>query len=302
MRTIQLAWLIALLCLLGCEDRSTSPPPTLSLSPRIVSMSPAFTQILLDLGAGDEIVGVGAFDPLAERYEVVGDLYRFEYEKLLAVEPTLLLIQPPADGVPAKLRELAEPRGWALHTRRIETVADVLNAIHNETDGGIGKAVGRADEAQALRARVKATLDAIAALTGDRPAPRTLVLVGLTPITAAGPGTFIDELLTIAGGQNVLTGPAHLYPVLDRERIVALAPDVVITIDTAPPDPAAGARIHTPAALQGLDIPAVRDRRHHWLAHRQALLPSSSMPQVAAVIASLLHPDLREPVNAIMAE
>lgn len=284
----------ALVWVAGCSDRAAPVSPT---GKRIVSFSPAMTRIAVDLGARDEIAGVIIYDPLAESVANVGDLYRYDYEKLLAIDPTVVLIQPPADGVPRKLTELAEANGWAVHTQKIERVADVFEAIDF-----VGKAIARPHAAGELRAGVEQKLDGIGKLASTRTPPRTLVLVGTGPITAAGPGTFIDDLLQVAGGQNVLTNADHRYPVLDREAIVALMPEVVIAIDGSPADPAGGAPAAMPAALRGLDIPAVRDGRVVWLLHRHALLPSSTMPQTAAAMARLLHPDLRERVNGIMAE
>jgi ABC-type hemin transport system substrate-binding protein len=84
--------------------------------PRIVSLSPALSRTLVDLGLADHVVGRTAYcASLDPAIPIVGDLYELDYERLIRLEPTHVLLQPAsATGVDPQLRRLAEERGWTI--------------------------------------------------------------------------------------------------------------------------------------------------------------------------------------------
>lgn len=268
---------------------------------RLVSLSPALTQMVVDLGAGDRLVGVGRFDPAApEGLPVVGDLYEIDYEKLLSVAPTDLLMQPPADGVPEKLRDLAGQRGWRIHPYTIETIADVQRVLAGTEGKGIGEVVGRPARALALRRAIDAQLDQLLVLLAEQRAPRTLLLVGLNPITAAGPETFLSEMLTMASGQNVVEATASRYPVYSKEKVLGLEPEVIVIFQ--PGGRGVAGEAPMPEVLADLDVPAVAHDRVHWIYDPMALIPSTTMPRVAGELARRLHPDRAAAIERVLNE
>lgn len=276
----------------GCEQRHS--PHKNIFEKRVVVMSPAITQIIIDLGRGDDIVAVGRFDPAADRYPVVGDLYQMDYEKLLSLNPTDLFLQPSKDGVPTKLVRMAGDQGWALRTYEIESIADVKDAIYDGSGRGVGMTLGAHYEALDLIERIDAELLAVGKATTAAPAQRVVMLVGLNPITAAGPKTFLNEMIFYAGGDNVVTSRANRYPVLDKERLLTLEPDVIVIVD-----PGDGS-FEMPAWLSDLAVPAVKNDRVVVLRDPNALLPSSSVGRVTAKLAKLLHPELAEQIDQAM--
>jgi iron complex transport system substrate-binding protein len=118
----------------------------------------------------------------------------------------------------------------------------------------------------------------------DRPA--TLLVISESGLAAAGPGTFLSDLLTIAGGTNVLVG-GNNYVTLDREKLAALDPAVVIQIM-----PSA-----TPQQLEQAEsfwksmpsLRAFRSGRVHRIVDADALLPGFNGPALAAKFADHLH-------------
>lgn len=290
------AMAMLLVGIVGCEKNDASPGA--AGETRAVVLSPAITRIIIDLGKGETIVGVGQYDPAADRYPVVGDLYQTDYEKLLAVEPTDLFLQPAADGVPTKLRQLAAERGWRIHSYQIETIRDVKRAIYDGSGRGIGMALGASYEAIDLIDRIDAQLLAIGEAVAGRRAPRTLLLVGLNPINAAGRETFLHEMLLLAGGLNAITDDANDYPVLLKEDLLALKPEVIVIAD--PSD--ANVPFDQPTWLKAMDIPAVTGGRVLVLSDPHVLLPSSTVPRITAKLAKLLHPDLAGTIDQAMAD
>jgi len=282
----------------GCEDRGTNTGHGTS-GPRIVSFSPALTQMVVDLGARDQIVGVGRFDPLAgSGPAIVGDLNQYDYEKLLSLDPTVILLQPPGSGVPKKLRDMAGDEGWLLRTFKIETVADAKRALYDPRGRSVGQAIGRPGRASALRDRIEMQLARINLLTLEDPVEDVLLVVGVgSTVTAAGPNTFLGELLTFAGGGNALSEDASDYPKLGREKLLSMDPNFVVIAHTEPSSPPG----QPPDLIAELDITAVQQGQVHWLTDKQALLPSTTMPRVAGKLAIILHPDLRSEIEMILA-
>lgn len=280
----------------GCEDRSyTRPDPQ---TKRVVSLSPAITQILIDLDQAERLVGVAANDPAApDGLPVLGRFPDVDYEALVQAQPTDVFIQPSGGNVPDRLLELSREHGWRLHTYQFRNVKDVLDALYDPTATNQYKQIGGALDipltAGDLAARIQERLEALAKLTAEEKAPRVLLLHALDPPGAVGPKTFLDDLLAFAGGLNVLFDAEEDYPVLDRETIVALKPDVIILLGQSGSDA-------LPPLLKGLDIPAVRDKNIGYLDDPLALLPSSSMPRVTAKLTKLLHPTLADRVDRIM--
>jgi len=274
----------------GCEERASTSAP--AFNKRAVVMSPALTQIIIDLGKGDSIVGVGRYDPRASEYTVVGDLYNMDYEKLLALEPTNLYLQPAKDGTPNKLLQLAGDKGWLIHVYEIETIADVKRAIFDGSGRGVGMTIGAHYEALDLVERIEAQLLAVGTTVGDKPLVETVMLVGLNPITAAGPRTFLNEMLVYAGGVNAIADETNRYPVLDKEGLLALKPELIVVADPS-------------GDLNQADLPEWLSEaadRVAVLSDPQALLPSSTVPRVTAKLAKLLHPDLAEQIDQAMTD
>jgi ABC-type Fe3+-hydroxamate transport system substrate-binding protein len=226
---------------------------------------------------------------------VVGDLYNIEYEKLLTLRPTHVIVQAvKQQPIPERLRDLAERHDWKLASYPIETAADVGRIVRE-----LGQLLDTPDEAAALARRTDERIAAITELTAERPRPRTLLVVGFSPLTAVAPGTFLDEMLQAAGGRNVLEKGGMLYPVLDRERLIALDPQVIVLI-TPDAGSAAAGDAPTRDPLAALKLPEAMKPRIVQLTDPTALLPSTSMPRIAAGLARGLHPELADRVDKIV--
>jgi iron complex transport system substrate-binding protein len=292
----------------GCREADRTPEARQSL--RVVSLSPAVTQMVVDLGLGEEIVGVGAQDPAAPPgLEVVGDLYQIDFERLVRAAPTHVFLQPGRQGVPPRLDELARVRGWQVLQYEIETVRNALEALYDARtafpERTVGGALGVRDRARKLVVEIRARLNRLADLHRGRTVEDVLLLVGLNPITAVGRDTFLDELLAIAGGKNALPAGGERYPVIDLERVATLRPQVVVLVSPAQPaqsgEEKSGAA-QAAALLKDTGAPAVAAGRVYGLEDPLALLPSTSMPRVAGRLARILHPESIPRIAEVLGE
>lgn len=302
-----------LAALSACEPADS--PPVRSFERRIVSLSPAITQMIIDLNRAEEIVGVHMEDQMAGRgVTVVGDLYRIDYEKLIEVDPTDVFLQCKAEDVPSKLRQLAADHDWRVHHFKIETTVDVLDALYDVLQTSprpsVGDALGATIEAPRQRMRVQHQLAQLQEATKGAPPVRVLMIVGGPPLTAAGKDTFLDEMLTYAGGRNAVDQEVTGYPPLDKESVLTMRPDVVLVMSprsvgmiqgsepTESPTPQAASGLTQ--WFDGMDIPAVTEQRLYVIDDPLALLPSTSMTRIAAQMAKRLHPDLTDRIDEAM--
>ncbi|HUG56393.1 MAG TPA: cobalamin-binding protein [Candidatus Limnocylindrales bacterium] len=248
---------------------------------RIVSIGASNTEFLFALGAGDRVVGVDDFsdEPAAAReIEKVGGV-QVNVERVVALRPDLVVTVRFSDGTIEKLAEtttvlVVDPQG----------LADVA-----ETAILLGKAVGA--DGEALAADIAAQLDAVRSRTADlSPKPRVFHEVDASdpakPFTV-GPGSFIHELIEIAGGVNVAAGAGSPYPQLSAEELVRSDPEVIVLGDAD-----YGVTAEQVAARPGWGgITAVRTGRIHPISGSLVSRPGPRVGEAALAYARLLHPD-----------
>ncbi len=211
--------------LAGC-DRKGAPSPS---GPRIAVLSPALAATLDDLGVGPAIVGRHAWDlALDPSVPVVGDgLGDVDYERLVGVNPTLVIGQFGAGGIPARLIEMASTRGWTLHDYNPLSLGDVVTVARSlAADAEGAGCVG-------VRERLAGVESALSASLRPRPgaakAGRILLLADVSPMAALGPGSVHHDILVSLGATPAIVSGAA-YITLDAEDLRLLAPDAVMLV------------------------------------------------------------------------
>lgn len=217
----------------------------------MVSLAPSLTEIVYALDAGDRLVGVCGqcdFPAAAAKLPRVGGYLAPSVEAIVAQAPDLVIVVPsPGNREAVRAVERLGVRTLVMQDR---TLADLWASI-----GTLGDALGVGDAGRALVARLQARLDAVRARVASRPRRRVLLVVGHRPLIVAGGGTLQDELLAIAGGDNVAHDAGQAWPQLSLEAVVARAPEVII--DAGMGTEAGGEAVFGDLAM----VPAVRDRR-----------------------------------------
>ncbi len=264
----------------GCERTKPAPPPHADDALRIISLSPAISRTLVDLGVDDAIVGRTPFcESIDQAIPVVGDLHDLDYERLLRVRPTHLLVQPQASGMDSRLLELAEDNQWFIGAWRLNDMADVQTML-----GELPETLGRNDLiARAVELHIM--IDEALQPASEQWTGRVLLVAGLNPVGAFGTGTYLHDVLTSLGASNALT--LANYPQLTLEDITRLNPQAIILVRPgADHDTDAFAAAGSLARLQ---IDAVADGRIGVLTHPDAFMPSTGIIGVAAEMRTLLE-------------
>ncbi len=248
---------------------------------RIVSLSPATTELLFALGLGPRVVGRTRFDdwPAAARaVPAVGDGIAPSVEEVVARKPDLVLLYASATNRPA-LEGLT-----AMHVPvavlKLDVSADLARAARL-----IGTLTGATRAADSLVAAFDASLSAVHALSAARPGPRPRLYVDVwaNPPMTVGRGSYLSEVLAAAGAENVFGDLAASSATVSLEAIVARDPDAVLVIaaDTAR-EPSLASRPGWTA------VPAVREGRIIVVDAGLYGRPSPRMPEAAADLARRL--------------
>jgi iron complex transport system substrate-binding protein len=199
---------------------------TLEAEPqRIISLAPSHTEILYALGLGDRVVGVTAYcnyPPEAADKPKVGEFAIIDLEQVVGLEPDLVLATSMhvAEAVPA-----LQERGISVFVTDPQSVLEVL-----ETIKAIGRVTGQEETAAALAAEMQERVDAVRERVEDAPPPKVFWELG-PELYTAGPGSFLDDLIMMAGGENVAADADSPWPQLSVEAIILKDPEVVVLAD-----------------------------------------------------------------------
>ncbi|HEY5998080.1 MAG TPA: helical backbone metal receptor [bacterium] len=197
----------------------------------IVSLAPNITEMLFALGLGDRVAGVTQYcdwPPEAATKPRIGGVINPSLEAIVALGADLVFAT--ADGNrPADVERLAA-LGVPVYTIDTRSIADVFSTMLT-----MGELTGRAEAARTLVAGLEWRRAAVAARLAGRVPVSVFVAIDRVPLISAGAGTFVGEMLTLAGGRNIAGASPIKYPVYSLEQLLAEDPEVII--DAADPGP-----------------------------------------------------------------
>jgi iron complex transport system substrate-binding protein len=192
---------------------------------RIVSLSPACTETLFAIGAGDKIVGVTKLDNFPAAVNSLPRVGGFitqtiSFESIVALEPDLVVS---AGSLQLEIIERLERLGIATIAIEPNTLPAVLASITR-----LGEVVDSQSQAEELTAKLQGRLDQIEKRFRDVPRPSVYYEVASEPMVAAGPKSFLGELVTYAGGTNIFADSSDPYPIVNSEGVIRRDPEVIL--------------------------------------------------------------------------
>jgi iron complex transport system substrate-binding protein len=254
-------------------------PVTIAAAPRrIVSLNPTTTEVLFAIGAGSRVVGRSMYDAFPESALAVpslGAALRPNVEAIIGVRPDLVVLYASQDNRAAadRLRQAGIPTA----ALRIDSIAQFERDTRM-----LGRMTRDSARAAAVVDSVHATLDRVRAATRSLPRPTVFFHTWDRPLITIGGGSFLNELVDIAGGRNVyadLPGPSGIVTI---EDVVRRNPTFVLA------SPITAASIRSDPRWQA--VPAVR--AGHVLVFDTTIVgrPSVTLGAAARSLADLLHP------------
>jgi len=198
---------------------------------RIVSLAPSVTEVLFELGLGSRVVGVSRYDryPATVReIPEVGGLFDPNYEVIVRLRPTLVVA-------------LAEFGEKIAYTERLGVPVAVVD--HRSIEGiltsfeSLGERCRVEARAKAVVRELRGAMKRVADQRVNRPPIPTMIVVGggnegqiLKSVYVSGRDGFYDDLLRLAGGENVIRGNTMAVPTVSAEGLLALDPEVIIQV------------------------------------------------------------------------
>jgi iron complex transport system substrate-binding protein len=269
--------LLALTLLASVAARTAADEP-----PRVVSLNPSLTAILLALDAEATLVGVDEYsaqlEPRVRGLPRVGGLFNPSLEAIVSLAPSFVALVPSAQQ--RELRERLEALGIEVLALPNISYDEVLRSLV-----ALGERVGRGAAARARADAIRASWrDTRARANGTVPVRAVLVLQR-DPLYVVGGGSFLDAMLEAAGAENLARSFGDPYPRVSVEWLIAAAPELIL--DAA--DPAAEARAHWG---HWPSLPAVARGRVQTL-DRQLTIPGPYLDRALAQLADRVRGDPR---------
>lgn len=254
--------------------------PLSTMARRIVSLNPTTTELIFALGGGDRLVGRTHWDVWPDAARAVPDLgpgVRPNVEAVLAARPDLVILYAGADNRPAAERLRAA--GIATVSLKVDRIEHFQRATRL-----LGRILGDTGRARLVADTVVATLDSVRRVTANLAHPRVVWPVDLSPLIVIGGGSFLTQLIEIAGGVNVYGDLGAVSPQLALEDVHRRDPDIVIA------NAGMSARIRSDPAwrmLRALRSGAIVEADDVLLGR-----PSVRMGEAVRALALRLHPEL----------
>lgn len=202
----------SLYALYSCSSRERSARK----GERIVSLVPSVTETIYLLGAEDQLVGVSDIDSSFGKV-VVGSMIKPDYEKLLSVKPTLVILTMPMQR---KVKEELNKMGIRTMEVNPESIDQIFESIIR-----MGRITGRERRAEFVVDSLKRELERV--LSGKKYHYNTFVELWLDPIYTAGDSTFINDMISRIGLRNVFSDRAGYFQV-QQEEVISRNPQLII--------------------------------------------------------------------------
>lgn len=261
------------------DDFGQPFPVDTTLGRRVVSLVPAATELIFAMGRGDRLVGRTTWDEFPDSAKLVpnmGNGIQPNVEVVLAAKPTLVVLYASTSNrTAADAFKLAGVRTIAL---RVDRIADFERVAHK-----LGVVLNANQRASNVVDSVKATLDSVRRVMADVKRPTVVWPMYDAPIMVVGSGSFVAELIDIAGGTNSFADLSQPSPQVTLEEIVKRNPDFMMT------SPASAQRLAGTAKWQALR--AVRDKNILLVDTLLTGRPTVTLGMAAVSLAKLLHPD-----------
>jgi iron complex transport system substrate-binding protein len=255
---------------------------------RVISMSPNLTEIIYDIGAQDQLIGVTDFCKYpfeAKLKEKVGGFYNPNMEKIVSLKPDIVLLLPFHSDTITTLKKLNIP----IFIQDDSTMKDVFESYDR-----LGKLLGREKQAEKAKIRLQGEIGKFREEAGKREKVSILFIVGhdagsLRQMYAAGPHSFVNEIIALCGGRNVMEGAGTVYPLVSKEKLIQENPDVIV--DSMPADQSTHGMVETAQKewKKLISLKAVQENHVYYLTKDEDLIPGPTVLGLAQTLDQIFN-------------
>jgi iron complex transport system substrate-binding protein len=258
---------------------------TVSFPPkRIVSLAPNVTEILFTLGLDEEIVGDSIhcnFPEKAKTKPRIGSYISLDFERIISLKPDFIIAT--AAGNTREMVKRLEEYGFPTYVVFPKNFDGILLSIEH-----IGQVVDRKKKALGIVQEIKRKRERVIETTRNLPRPRVFLQIGEAPIVTVGKGSFADDLIREAGGENVAGDEKKMYPRFGMEEILKRAPEVILISSM---NPRVDYKMVPHEWSKWKTIPAVKNGRIYLIDSDLIDRPSPRIIDGLEEMARIFHPE-----------
>lgn len=251
---------------------------------RIISLAPSNTEILFAIGSGDKVVGVTTYDDFPEEVleiEKIGDFNGINLERIIELQPDLVINY--GDGVTEENERLLEA-GIQIAGFEPESIDEITDTILR-----IGEITGHKQEALDLVDQMTSRKEELLERIQGLEKKTVFYEIWHEPLMAAGPGSYVDQLINLAGGENVAMDAEGDYPQFDLEQLIERNPEVYITASDLPEK-----TVESIKERPGFgEIDAIKNDRIHLVDGNILSRPGPRIIEALELIMEAIHPELK---------
>lgn len=193
---------------------------------RIVTLSPSLNEIVFALDAGESVVGntqYSTFPKASQKVSKVGGYFSPSLEKILILNPSLVLMQPNNSKLAKQLKKL----GIKSKILAIQRLSDISKAIED-----LGEILDKQAKAKEIINTIQSQLQQLKGIVSNK---KILIVIGhntdlVKQIFVVGQNLYLDDIINASGNTNALQSTRKGQPILNQENIIATNPDIVILL------------------------------------------------------------------------
>jgi len=258
---------------------------------RIISTSPSITETLFELGLEDRVIAVTDFckyPHTACQLPSIGGMINPNMETVVSLNPDLIIHPSGNQRIPRNAKSLGIP------TLAVDmgNLAEIFSSIEK-----IGTALNCQESAKKLLLHLNEGIAFYQKRLKDLPKKEVLLLLGGSSdpsrdLYAAGPGTFLNELLILSGGNNIIRNSPARYPKLSKEYIIEKSPEIIIEAGPKSDLPQREIDLRIQEWNRFPTIKAVKNKQIYFIGADYILIPGPRLLKIIERFSKAIHPDL----------
>ena len=287
---LAMSLVIALFNWFGCKEGKTKANEEVAY-PRIVSLAPSITEIIFALGMGEHLVGVTDhcnYPALAKTKPKLGGLKTIGLEAVVSKKPDFIFAT--RDGNEPNLIENLSGLGLKVYSFEPRDLEGVLDTIIS-----IGDLLGAEKRAKSLVNELRDKQKEVEQRLKGADLVSVLLVYQRSPLIVAGSGTFADDLIKRAKGENLAEEAEIPYPIYSLEQIIKKAPEVIIDVSMGTSESAQKEVIEFWSSWK--ELPAVQNQRIYTLNPDLITRPGPRLFEGLQELAKRIHPERFEAKN-----
>ena len=282
---------VLIICLLSFCLSGLAPQNVSAAYQRIISTSPSITEILFAIGAGNRVVGVTDFCSYPERacsLPSIGGPLNPSTEAWISLKPDLIIHQTDSEIIHKNANNFGIPS----LSVSVENIKSILTTTQKIADS-----LNIPRQGQQLVQKLKTGIKHYQTQLNSQVPKQVLLLLGDTndparDLYAVGKGTFLDELLSIAGGENVLPNTMAKYPKLSKEFIISKSPEVIIEVGPMSNLTKIEIKKRKQDWSKFSTIRAIQTDNIHFIGADYILIPGPRLLNIIGKFSHTIHPSL----------